>query len=59
MNFKSINLILFLLATNFFYSQSFEKIDSLVDSYPKVFIKIDDLVLKISLSQRLKKQTKY
>jgi transglutaminase/protease-like cytokinesis protein 3 len=48
MNFKNINLILFLLATNFFYSQSFEKIDSLVDSYPKVFIKIDDLVLKIN-----------
>ena len=48
MNFKNISLILFILTSNFFYSQSFEKVDSLVDTYPKVFFKIDDLVIKIN-----------
>ena len=48
MNFKNFGLILFVLTSNFFYSQSFEKVDSLVDSYPTNIFKIDDLVLKIN-----------
>lgn len=48
MNFRNFELILFLLTSNFFYSQSFENVDGIVNAYPTNLTKIDDLVLKIN-----------
>lgn len=48
MNFNKFIIILFLLNFNFFYSQNYKKVDSLVATYSNAFLKIDDLVSKIN-----------